>query len=137
MTTLRVQNAAITLTSTAKAAGFASGVTLAALQTQLDTHLNEAAILIKQILLIHPNAGGDVIAEIDARAAAIDAQAFVLAGQPPETVTKILNLFCENLDRELIAEIPDIGARASTVIETASAICRRLDEFSSHGCGHA
>ena len=59
MTTLRQQNAAITLTSTAKAAGQAAGVTLAGLQTQLDEHLAEAATLLKQIIAIHPSSGGD------------------------------------------------------------------------------
>jgi hypothetical protein len=59
MTTLRQQNAAITLTTTAKAAGQAAGVTLAGLQTQLDEHLAEAGILLKQIIAIHPSSGGD------------------------------------------------------------------------------
>jgi hypothetical protein len=59
MTTLRQQNTAITLTTTAKAAGQAAGVSLAVLQTQLDQHLAEAAILLKQIIAIHPSSGGD------------------------------------------------------------------------------
>jgi hypothetical protein len=59
MTTLRQQNAAITLTTTAKAAGQSAGVNLAGLQTQLDEHLAEAAILLKQIIAIHPSSGGD------------------------------------------------------------------------------
>jgi hypothetical protein len=59
MTTLRQQNTAITLTTTAKAAGQAAGVSLTVLQTQLDQHLVEAAILLKQIIALHPNSGSD------------------------------------------------------------------------------
>ena len=59
MTTLRQQNTAIALTTTAKAAGQASCVNLASLQTQLDEHLAEARILLKQIIAIHPSSGGD------------------------------------------------------------------------------
>jgi hypothetical protein len=53
MTTLRQ------LTTTAKATGQAAGVSLAVLQTQLDEHLAEAAILLKQIIALHPSSGGD------------------------------------------------------------------------------
>jgi hypothetical protein len=59
MTTLRQQNSAIMLTATAKAAGQNAGVTLTNLQTQLDEHLAEVAVLLRQILAFHPSTGGD------------------------------------------------------------------------------
>jgi hypothetical protein len=59
MTTLRQQNAAITLTATAKAAGQNAAVALKDLQTQLDQRLAEDAVLLRQILAIHPSTGGD------------------------------------------------------------------------------
>jgi hypothetical protein len=59
LTTLRQQNAAITLTANAKTVGQANAVMLGSLQTQLDQHLAEAAVLLKQIISIHPSTGGD------------------------------------------------------------------------------
>jgi hypothetical protein len=59
MTTIRQNLAAVTLTANAKAVGEAAGVNLASLQTQLDSHLVEAAILLKQIIALHPSGGGD------------------------------------------------------------------------------
>jgi hypothetical protein len=59
LTTLRQQNAAVTLTATAKSAGQNAGVTLSNLQTQLDEHLAETAVLLRQILAIHPSGGPD------------------------------------------------------------------------------
>ncbi|WOJ89852.1 hypothetical protein RZS28_00615 [Methylocapsa polymorpha] len=59
MTTVRQNLAAVTLTANAKSAGQAAGVNLASLQAQLDEHLVEAAVLLKQIIALHPSSGGD------------------------------------------------------------------------------
>lgn len=67
----------------------------------------------------------------------LDAHAFMLAGQPPESIARELNGFCWQLDKDLIADLPDEAERSRAVISAAEAICRRLDEFSLHGVGRA
>jgi uncharacterized membrane protein affecting hemolysin expression len=62
-------------------------------------------------------------------------QAFALAGQPPqESIAEGLNYFCEQLDHELSAAIPDKEQRVLAVAQASGAVCRRLNEWQ---VGHA
>jgi len=49
---------AISLTATAKAAASAKGEDLGALITLAKTHITELSALLKQIVAVHPSAGG-------------------------------------------------------------------------------